>query len=174
MADTYFPQFLIPLIGLAISVISQVLALRFLKWLGVLRSFFAGFICGFLSILFMQGYYLFIKKDASVYLAVSNILIYFALGYCFFHFINLGETARRIRLLRELYDAPQGLTEEQILLRYNSEGIIKARLDRLLNNKQIILRGEKFYVPGSVMFIISGIIVFMKLMVMGKRSEFEN
>ena len=29
----------------------------------------------------------------------------YLLGYCYFHFVNLGETARRVRIVRELWQS---------------------------------------------------------------------
>ena len=72
--------------------------------------------------------------------------------------------------MRELYDAPEGLTGEQILSRYNAEEIIKARMIRLINNNQIILRDGRYHVDSPVMLGISKIIVFMKSIILGKRT----
>jgi len=107
-------------------------------------------------------------------LSLVNLAIYASLSYCYFSFITMGETARRVRLLCELYDAPDGLTREGILKRYNAEEVINIRLDRLLNNGQIILRDGRFYIGSPVVLFISKIIVFLKLIILGRRSEFEN
>ncbi|MDD5505564.1 MAG: hypothetical protein PHR73_02265, partial [Candidatus Omnitrophica bacterium] len=94
-------------------------------------------------------------------------------SYCYFNFINLGETGRRIRLLRELYDSGSGLNKEEILSRYNAEEVVVLRMKRLVNNHQIILRAGRYYVGSPVMLLIAKAIVLMKLVVLGKKSEFD-
>ena len=79
-----------------------------------------GFICGILSVFAVEIAF---ARTASrngldaLGQILLNAVIYAALGYCYFHFINLGETARRIRIIRELYDAKTGLSPEEILNR---------------------------------------------------------
>ncbi len=85
----------------------------------------------------------------------------------------MGETARRIRLLRELCDSPQGLTKEEILSRYNAAEVINMRMIRLLNNRQVILRDLKYYTGSLVVLFISQAVILMKSIVLGKRSEFD-
>ncbi|MDD5465380.1 MAG: hypothetical protein PHP73_03450 [Candidatus Omnitrophica bacterium] len=108
-----------------------------------------------------------------MFLIFVNLIIYFCLSYCYFNFINMGETARRIRLLRELGEAPAGLTKGDILKRYNAQEIINIRINRLMNNSQIVLRNGRYYVGSPVMLFISKAIVLMKLVVLGKKSEFD-
>jgi hypothetical protein len=43
----------------------------------------------------------------------------------------------------------------------------------LLNNGQIILRNDRYFAGKSVMLNISKLIVLMKLVILGKRSEYE-
>ena len=45
-------------------------------------------------------------------------MTYGVLSFGYFHFINLGETARRIRIIREIDAAGRPLTREVILDRY--------------------------------------------------------
>jgi len=121
------------------------------------------------------GFYIFFvdklaRTDAACYF-LTSLVSYNGLGYCYFHFINLGETARRIRILRELYDNKSGLTEEGILKNYNSIHIVEKRLERLLKNKQIILKDNKYFVSNPAMLFMSNLIVFLKLLAFGKRSE---
>jgi len=110
--------------------------------------------------------------DAVGYLFV-RVITYAGLGYCYFHFINLGETARRIRILRELYQAENGLSVEEIIKRYNAETIIEKRIARLIGNRQIECRDGKYYIRNGTMVGISRLIRFVKYMMLGRRSEFD-
>ena len=72
-------------------------------------------------------------------------------------------------MLRELYDAPAGLTKDQLLSRYNAKEIISVRLNRLLNNNQVLSRDARFYIASPVMLFISKTLVLMRTSVLGKR-----
>lgn len=170
---TLFSYILIPIIALAINLVMQVLVFRFLKQVGMLKSVFLGFFCGFVILLILHAILIFVTKDTVGFLFISNILIYSSLGYCYFHFINLGETARRIRILNEIYHSQDGLTLEDILKRYNSGIIIDLRLNRLLANKQLSFFNNRYCIKNSLMLYISKVIVFLKLIIMRKESEFD-
>jgi hypothetical protein len=105
-------------------------------------------------------------------IAVST-MTYIALGYCYFHFINLGETARRIRIVRELWESEDGLSMDELLKRYNASEIINVRLQRMMSKKQIVFRDGRYYIGKPIMLYISKAIVMMKLILLGRRGEFE-
>ena len=140
---------LLPVCGLLINAAVQVAACRASG--SLLRSVFAGFAARL----------------------PADILCYGAFGYCYFHFINLGETARRIRLVRELYESPDGLSEADLLRRYNSREILAARMSRLLANGQIISRGGRYFTGKPIVLLIARLMALMKLLVTGKKSEFD-
>jgi hypothetical protein len=98
---------------------------------------------------------------------------YSALGYCYFHFVNLGETARRIRLLRELSESKNGLSVNEILERYNAKEIIENRLNRLLKSGQVVYKNNRYYIGKPVMLFMSKMILFAKRFILGKSSEFD-
>lgn len=166
----YFNVF-IPLLGACFNVCAQIFYCRYIMKGKLLKSVYVGFACGFMVLVICEC---FAYKEPYVEwlsLVCANLIIYSCFSYCYFGFINMGETARRIRLLRELYDAPEGLTEEQILSRYNAEEIINVRMARLLSNNQVILRDARYYVGSPAMLVMSKILVLMKLIVLGKGSE---
>ena len=169
-------QVINPVLGLMINILVQVLCLRFIQRLGLLKSVFLGFFAGFLSVFIIESYILFTRNisfiDFFMYLIVNSVA-YASFGYCYFHFINLGETARRIRILREIYDSKDGLSMEDILQRYNAKEIVEKRIGRLLNNGQVLFKNGKYYIGNPTLLMMSRIIVAMKLMLIGKRSEFE-
>lgn len=134
-----------------------------------------GFIFGFLNLLIFELYiYLVVIPNRSFTVnLITEIIIYAALSYCYFVFINLGETARRIRILREVFDAPEGLSLEEILRRYNAKEIIERRLQRLLANGQIIIEEDKYYIGKPLMLWMAKIVVAFKFILLGKKSEFD-
>lgn len=167
---------LIPIISFIVNVLGQVIIARYLSRWGLLKSLFLGFILGIICICILE-FYIYLSSSSSpenfLAIAASNLITYSCLGYCYFNFITLGETARRIRILRELYDSPKGLSTDEILERYNAREIVEKRIKRLLSNGQVIYKNGKYYIGNSIMALIAKIIITMKLILLGKRSEFD-
>jgi len=177
MLLSYF-NFSIPVIGLLVNAIVQVVLFRFrnITKLGLLKSICAGFAVGFASVMMLEysvfaAHILSAKEFAGI--LIANVIIYCTLIFCYVNFINMGETARRIRILRELCDSKEGLSMEEIFKRYNADEIIERRLGRLIDNGQIIERAGRFYIGSPVMFFIAKIVVTMKMFLLRKKSEFE-
>lgn len=174
MSPNYL-QLITPIIGLTINVLVQVGCSRYISSLALLKSVVLGFVSGLLSLLIVELYFSFnfsITTQDLLPILVTNCIIYSLLGYCYFHFINLGETARRIRILRELYDSEEGLSLEELLERYNARDMIDVRLSRLLNNGQIIYKDDRYFIGKPIMLLMAKVILLMKLIVLGKKSEF--
>lgn len=172
----HFVHVICPLLGLLINAISQVILCRYARSFSLLRSIVAGFGCGFIMVISIQIVYycatLFSVPHLMEQLCVC-IITYAILSFCYFHFVNLGETARRIRILRELYDSEDGLSMEEILNRYNANNIIDKRISRLLSNGQIILKEDRYFPGNSTVLLMNKAMILMKLIILGKRSEFD-
>lgn len=151
--------FFIPFLGLMVNICFQILFFRIFPKIGLLRSLFLGFICGLL----VAGVIGFGAK------LIINIIIYVLWGYCYFHFVNMGQTARRIRILTELKDAPEGLSLRQILERYNAKHIIECRLNRLIDHGQIICKNDRYYIRNPSMLIMARFLVALKRIIFGVR-----
>ena len=164
-----------PVIGLAANVLIQVAGFRFSPKLSLLKSIMLGFAAGVVMVLFIEAGMLLnfphaLYHELDIFLV--DLLIYCALGYCYFHFLNLGETARRVRILREVYDSPNGLRLEELLKKYNARAIIRYRMDRLLDNSQVVLHNGKYIISSSALLLISKLIISLKLLILAKKSEF--
>jgi hypothetical protein len=103
---------------------------------------------------------------------ITNLIIYLSLSYCYFHFVNLAVTARRIRLLRDLNNSEDGMTMDEILLQYNSRDMVQNRIERLVNSGQVIYKNNRYYIGRPAMLWSARIILIMKQLVLGKKSEF--
>lgn len=174
MVGEYY-DVLAPITSLAANVFVQVAIFRSARNVGLLRSVFLGFGSGMLFLVLMEFFHRneTISNAEGLVMTFTNVTIYSALSYCYFHFINLGETARRIRILREIYPFVNGLTINEILKKYNAREMVERRMARLLNNNQIICRDGKYYIGNKSMLITSKVILMMKRAVLGKSSEFE-
>lgn len=107
-------------------------------------------------------------------LGVAWVLTYLALAYWYvFGFFNLGESARRIRLLVELRAAGErGLTLAEVLAAYNARMIVDARLRRLLAGGQVVERGGRYFIGNPLMLCSAKALVLLKLVFLGGPSEF--
>jgi hypothetical protein len=169
-------QVLKPLISLVVNIVIQIISFRCISGLGLLKSIFCGFFCGFFCVIFWELSILFIYSKTfndSLGLLLADTIIYVSLSYCYFHFINLGETARRIRIIREIYDSQSGLSMDDILERYNSKEIVEKRITRLLASGQIISKNRKYYISNPIMLLISKIMIFLKILLLGKKKYIE-
>lgn len=159
-------QAIVPLIGLFINVSSQVLIYRHIKQSGLLKSEYLGFLIGLLAI------FIFKPQVFPAGIFITNLITYCALSYCYFHFVNLGETARRIRIMRELAESDTGLSLDDLLQRYNAQEIVERRMGRLLANGQIILRDGRYYIGKPIVLWMAKILLFMKRVILSKKCAF--
>jgi len=162
-----------PFVCLLLNITLQIFAYKFILKRRLLRSEYFGFGCALFFLIMLELVSAAASPGEWFWRAFANLIIYLCLSFGYFTYINLGETARRIRLLRELYDAPEGLTEVQLLSRYSAAEVIDIRMVRLINNAQIIQRDGKYFVGSPVMLSISKIILMLKWLVIGKKSEFD-
>ena len=158
LAD-YFSIF-IAVICLFCNALIQIITYRCFPKQGLLKSVFSGFGAGALI--------LFSVNEPVADMAV-NLITYVSLGYCYFHFVNLGETARRIRILRELKDSGAGLTLNEVLARYNAEEIFENRISRLLRTGQIISANGKYYIGKPFLLHMARFLAFLKFILMRKK-----
>jgi hypothetical protein len=166
----------IPVLGLALNVLSHIVIVRWRRQRSLLRAVILGFLLGGLMVVILEGGLFFslrIDRPAMGWNTLTNLLIYVILSYGYFHFVNLGETARRIRILREIAEAPTGLSVAELLTRYNARQIVEIRLRRLLQNGQICVQADRYIIGKPVMLSMAYTIVWLKRLMLGKSSEFE-
>lgn len=103
----------------------------------------------------------------------ASLLAYLLLAYCYvIGFFNIGESARRIRLLIELEGAGRdGLTLPEVLTVYNARMIVDARLERLLSGGQIVERGGRYFLRSRVMLTAAKGLVLLKIVLLRRRGE---
>jgi hypothetical protein len=157
---------LAPAAALGANVLCQVLICRLRGGRGLLRSIFAGCALGAAALAAID-----LLARGSAGRAVLGGLTYLALSYGYFHFVNLGETARRIRLLGELRDAPGGLTYEELQVRYGARAMTRVRIERLLASGQIVERGGRYTIGRPVVLTMARLVRLAKLVVLGRASE---
>ena len=150
-----------PILALGINCAAQVLICR--KTSGLLRSVYLGFMAGLAACALLCGF------TAAL---PPSLVTTAALGYCYFHFINLGETARRIRIVRELSEAgPAGLSKEELLVRYKAGTILAARFARLMNNSQVLEKEGRYYLGKPTVLYMARALMLMKRILLGRGGE---
>ena len=170
-------QVLVPLAGAVFNIAIQYFCFKLIAKSTLLKSVYIGFFSGILFLASFELFIFFTFPESpfvdSICLLIVNLIIYSCLGYQYFNIISLGETARRIRIMREIYEAENGLTYLEILECYNARYILEVRLARLLNNRQIAFRNGRYFIENNTMAYITKFISVMKIIVLGKKSEFD-
>ena len=166
---------MIPIICFPLNVLFQVVSYRVIPKIGLLKTELSGFVFGLFGLFIMEAitFLTFPILTINVFsVLITNLIIYLSLSYCYFHFVNLAVTARRIRLLRDLNNSEDGMTMDEILLQYNSRDMVQNRIERLVNSGQVIYKNNRYYIGRPAMLWSARIILIMKQLVLGKRSEF--
>jgi hypothetical protein len=151
-------QLLVPFLMFGVNLVSQVLGCRYLAHLSLVKSVFFGYGIGLVCLLSVELFFLLKEVNEfpeTLAVVATNFVIYSVFGYWYFIFITLLETAIRTRLLIELDKSKEGLSESEILAKYNVREIIEIRINRLVRNKQIINNGGKYY-PGKSSLLLFG------------------
>ena len=102
---------------------------------------------------------------------LANLAVYLCFGYTYFHFNNMGETARRVRLVRELAKHPEGMTMEELAANYPAEEILRKRISRLLLSGQMREVDGKFQIANPSLLAAARMVQFTKWLVMGRKSS---
>jgi len=164
---------LAPLAGQMANCVLQVIVFR-LRRNGLLRSIIIGFGAGGIVTVTVTacGNRLSADSDTdNLARFLVNMLTFGALGYGYFHFINLGETARRIRILREIVEAGGWLDEAGLLRRYNAAEILHVRLARLLRSRQITARNGRYVLGSPTMVTMARMIGLLKRLLLRRERE---
>lgn len=121
---------------------------------GIFRSVAVGFVAGFMMLMLAH---LYLPDGHRLSLLLPQIALYGAFSYCYFHFNNMGYTARRVRLVQEIDTSGGGLTYSELIARYTPQEIVQRRIGRLLDGGQIRLQHGLFVLgnpSGSIMMRI--------------------
>jgi hypothetical protein len=94
-------------------------------------------------------------RDAAqtTYMLVFAFLVFNGIAYAYFHFFNMSETARRIRMLLQIRRAgPSGLRIRELERQYSQKDMIETRLDRLVRMNQLSLAPDgRYRVAGNTL-----------------------
>ena len=152
-------QLLMPFLMLVVNITAQFTGCRYVASLSLLKSAFFGYGVGLVCLIVCE--FVFFKQQYAApdfwALVITNFAVYSMFGYWYFIFITLAETAIRTRLLIELDLSVGGLSEQEMLAKYNTRELIEKRINRLVGNGQILNVDGRFYCGGK-----SGLVLFGK------------
>lgn len=100
-----------------------------------------------------------------------GIVLYNSLFYVYFHLFNMSETARRIRILYEIYNR-EVVSDMDIKGLYKMEEMISIRLDRLISLRQIVYRNNKYLLSKKLLYCAARILEIWRR-ILGYPSENE-
>jgi len=165
-----FIQLLTSFNAFIINVLIVLIINRFQFLNSLLKTLLLGFLIGFFTVAIMHIIFLSFNFIDSLSIFIVNIAIYTALSYCFFNVIALAVTARRIRIIRELYKYEKGLTKTEILKIYNAKDMVDYRIKRMINSGQIISQNDTLYIGKPILLLIAKTIILMKIIFMRRIS----
>lgn len=112
--------------------------------------------------LLLTSWFLALRLNASVYGTIITILyvliVYNALGYSYCHIFNMGETARRIRILYELNLAGR-FRYDKLADKYGVKNMIDVRLERLIDMRQISKHKGNFVLESLLLYRIGMVVL---------------
>jgi len=73
-----------------------------------------------------------------------NTPIYICLAYCYYSFVQLGQTSIRIRLYAEIASKPDGLSAEEVASEYSDDSLVAVRIQRLVESGDLIEKNGAF------------------------------
>lgn len=159
--------FLIPLAVALVNVAVQIAASRARPTFGIYITQLIGIACA-LPVFGLLTWALWDAPDAGGR-ALANAGIYFCFCYVYFHFNNMGETARRVRLLREMSVAARPLSLPEILERYGAGEVLGRRLVRLLDAGQVVQSGDRLFIANRSVSAMASAVNLAHRIVFGSR-----
>jgi hypothetical protein len=169
------PDLLIPIIAVLMNLIVQALSFRHWKGANYFLSIILGFGVGLAGFAIMETLFLWrdFSSDHLITALLVNAPIYICLAYCYYSFVQLGQTSIRIRLYAEIASKPDGLDAEEVAKEYSDDSLVAVRIHRLVESGDIVLTQGFYHVGKTRLVVVASILVAAKKFLLGKTSEFD-
>jgi hypothetical protein len=166
---------LIPLLSVLVNLIVQVFSFRYWKGSNYFLTIMLGFGVGLAAFVVMETLFLWedFSTDHLLTALLVNTPIYICLAYCYYSFVQLGQTSIRIRLYAEIASKPDGLSAEEVAREYSDDSLVAVRIQRLVESGDLIYRNGDFFIGRSRLPLIEDILFAAKRFLLGKTSEFD-
>ncbi len=172
----HYCSLLSPVVALGVNMIFQVIRARARKGAQFLRSIVTGCAAGAIALVIFEALLLAwcgFATDAIAFSLLVNVPTYGALSVCYFALANLGQTAIRIRLYAELQASPGGMSMQEIERCYETDTFAALRLRRLLEGGDLIQRDGTYFIARKRLLYFARLMIAAKVVLLGKKSEFE-
>lgn len=171
---SYLISLTLPFAAAAIEFVLHLLVGRYIIKTGTIISTMVAYTLG---LLVLAGLQFGIFRNGELPLGEvlglfgANFVLYSAMAFLFFAFVNIGESSVRIRLLCELASAPEGMDQDTLTAHYNVDHIIQIRIDRLLKSGEMVCRDNRYYFTGNPrMLLIAKRTQRIQRMLLGRES----
>ena len=166
---------LAPVAALAVNVLGQIVVFRLQDGRHFLRSIALGFLLGAAALTIAQLIYPAGSEPFEVWskALLVNLPCYVALSYCFFNFVNLGQSSIRVRIYARVAARSDGVSVAEIARDYNEAMLMEMRLQRLVESGDLVLRDERYFLGRNRFVPVAKVIFWIKRLNLGKVSEFE-
>ena len=141
---------LAPALGMLGNVFTHIITSRLNRGRSQIKCMAWGFVLGLICVLIFVFAVSFRQKVNLDFLSyiVLDIVAYVSLAYGYFHFVNINIASLRVRILQEIIDSACGLSQEDILERYDARQILDIRIKRFVSSNQLIEK-QGFYFTGE-------------------------
>ena len=166
----------IPFLGWLCNVLVLMACLHLFARLGYVRSVCLAFAAGLAVVIGLELATLGARHSGAadrLILAVGDLALYACLAYLFFYVVNTGESSIRVRILREIAEARDGISEQALLQAYNERVILVGRLQRLLQGGRVIRHGDRYFLQARGMVLMAWFFQVLKQILLRRSSEFE-
>jgi hypothetical protein len=164
-----------PMIALAINGLVQIVLLRSTRGAHFMRSIIGGFLAGSAGLLVME--FLLLRFPDLFWETIAgvtvHVLTYVALSYCYFNFVNLGQSSIRIRIYSEIAATAKGLSVQDLERDYNESALMAMRLRRLTESGDIVKKDGRFFVGRQRLVPVARIVFAAKQFLLSRKSEFQ-
>jgi hypothetical protein len=161
-------------LALACTAAAQLLAVRVSNGrIGVVMSLFIGFLVG-LCVLgvseVLVGRWAGGLRADHVAMASANFVLFVCCWYFYFHFVNIGEASLRIRVLREAARF-SGSPLEDLLAVYNVRAVVATRLERLVEDGQLVVADDRFCAGKQRMVLVAKTFALLRWLLLGQTAQ---
>ena len=169
-------SFISPIIATFVNVLTQVILYRLRHGTQYFRSIIQAFLLGGLILLIGEIFFVVTSELFSnrLFLALAvNLPIYLGLSYCYYNFVQLGQTSIRLRMYSEIVTHTSGVLVSEIDREYDERTFTELRLRRLLESGDIVERDGRYFVGKKRLVHIANVILAAKHFLLRKKSEFD-
>lgn len=170
------PRIFLPLGAFAVNVLALMVVLHISVRTEFVRAVVFAFGSGLAALLALEliGNPGLGEETLSAWvILVGDLTIYASLSYVFFNVVNIGESAIRVRILREIAKAGGTIGEPEFRSAYNEDIILKIRLDRWLKKGRIVRKSGRWVLQSNGLLAIERVFWLMKIILVRRTSEFE-